>query len=222
LTDVHYPRVRDAAVGVLEALGLEAVPLEGVTCCGQAFYNSGHPDLARKVGRNLFLSIEASDDPIIILSGSCTHFIRGHYPRLFGIGMGIDEVCFEFTEVITRFTGAEIMGRLENPLKAAYHPSCHLLRGLKLRDEPFGLLGGIDNLELVRVNKEETCCGFGGVFSAVYPEVSAKMAEEKAGTILDAGADVVVAADAGCLSRMERSGVSAMHIAELLWMGMKR
>jgi L-lactate dehydrogenase complex protein LldE len=222
MTEIHYPGVLSAAIGVLGSLGLDAVPLEGATCCGQAFYNSGHPDMARKVGRNLFYAIEASDDPIIILSGSCAQFVREHYPWLFGIGMGIDEVCFEFTEFITRVAGADIRGSLGKPMKAAYHPACHLLRGLKLKDEPIALLREIDNLELVRIHKEETCCGFGGVFSAVYPEVSAKMAEEKARTIMDAGADVVVAADAGCLRRMERSGVKTIHIAELLWMGMNR
>jgi L-lactate dehydrogenase complex protein LldE len=178
--------------------------------------------MARKVGRNLFYAIEASDDPIIMLSGSCTQFVREHYPRLFGIGMGIDEVCFEFTEFVTRIAGADIKGSLVEPMKAAYHPACHLLRGLKLKEEPFNLMQGIKNLELIRIEKEETCCGFGGVFSAIYPEVSSKMADEKVQAIRDAGADVVISADAGCLRRMERSGIKAMHIAELLWMGMKR
>ncbi|NIM06283.1 MAG: Fe-S oxidoreductase, partial [Armatimonadetes bacterium] len=118
--------------------------------------------------------------------------------------------------------GADIKGSLGEPLKAAYHPACHLLRGLKIKEEPLNLLRGIDNLELVRIHKEETCCGFGGVFSAVYPEVSSKMAEEKAKTVKDAGADVVVSADAGCLRRMERSGIKAMHVAELLWMGIRK
>jgi len=221
MTEIHYPGVLEAATGVLGSIGLEAAPLDGVTCCGQAFFNSGHPEMARKVGRSLFYAIENSPDPVIVLSGSCAQFIREHYPRLFGIGMDIDESCFEFTEFITRLAGAEIKGRLATPMRAAYHPACHLLRGIGLREEPFALLRGIENLELVKVHKEETCCGFGGVFSAVYPEVSRKMAEEKVGTIRDAGADVVVAADAGCLRRMELSGLRAMHVAELLWMGVR-
>lgn len=222
MTEIYYPGVRSAAAGVLGSLGLDAVPLEGATCCGQAFYNSGHPDMAWKVGRNLFYAIESSDDPIIILSGSCANFVREQYPGLFGIGMGIDEVCFEFTEFITKVAGADIKGSLDKPMKAAYHPACHLLRGLKLKEEPFDLLRGIGNLELMRINKEDTCCGFGGVFSAVYPEVSSKMAEEKAQAVKDSGADVVVSADAGCLRRLERSGIKTMHIAELLWAGMKK
>jgi L-lactate dehydrogenase complex protein LldE len=60
------------------------------------------------------------------------------------------------------------------------------------------------------------------MFSAVCPEVSSKMADEKAQAVRDAGANVVVSADAGCLRRMERSGIKAMHIAELLWAGMKK
>ncbi len=34
-------------------------------------------------------------------------------------------------------------------------------------------------LELVPLPGEETCCGFGGVFSVIYPEVSKAMMEAK-------------------------------------------
>ncbi len=221
LTEIYYPGVMPAALGVLGALGVEAVPLEGVTCCGQAFFNSGHPDMAKKVGQRLFKSIVESEEPVVMLSGSCTVFVKEHYPRLFGIGMGIDGGCFEFTEFLARALEADIKGALNEPVRAAYHPACHLLRGLKLKDEPFALLSRIENLELVRINKEETCCGFGGIFSAVYPEVSARMADEKAIALRDAGAEVFVSADAGCLRRVEKSGFKAAHIAEVLWAGMR-
>jgi L-lactate dehydrogenase complex protein LldE len=221
LTEIYYPGVMPAALGVLGALGVEAVSLKGATCCGQAFMNSGHPEMAKKVGRKLFRSILASEDPVVFTSGSCAFFVREHYPRLFGIGIGIDELCFEFTEFIARALEADIEGALKDPVRAAYHPACHLLRGLKLKDEPFALLSRIKNLELVRINKEETCCGFGGIFSAVYPEVSDRMADEKAQALRDAGAELFVSTDAGCLRRVEKSGLKATHIAEILWAGMR-
>lgn len=216
MTGICYPRVLDDARAVLGALGVEAAPLRGATCCGQAFMNSGHPEMAKKVGRGLFKSISESQEPAVMLSGSCAFFVREHHPRLFGAGADIAGRCFEFTEFLFKVLNADIKGSLKKPLRAAYHPSCHLLRGIKLKDEPFSILMGIEGLDLVRIEKEATCCGFGGVFSAIYPEVSERMAEEKVRAIREAGADAVVAADAGCMRRIERSGMRAVHIAEVL------
>lgn len=222
MTEMYYPGVAPAALEVLDALGVEASPLKGVTCCGQAFFNSGHPAMARKVGRRLFESIMESEAPVVMVSGSCAHFVRERYPTLFGKDASPGGRCFEFTEFIAGKLKADIGGTLKKPLRAAYHPSCHLLRGLKLKDEPFEILRSIENLELLHINKEETCCGFGGIFSAVYPEVSARMAAEKAEAIRETGASAFISSDAGCMRRIESVGIRAIHIAELLRDGLKR
>ncbi len=77
-------------------------------------------------------------------------------------------------------------------------------------------------MELVPLNEEETCCGFGGSFSVIYPEVSRAMMENKIRNIEASGAETVVACDAGCLMNiaggLKKSGlhVRALHIAQIL------
>lgn len=72
------------------------------------------------------------------------------------------------------------------------------------------------------MNQEETCCGFGGAFSVIYPEVSRAMMETKVRNIQSSGAEVVVAGDAGCLMniagglRKTGSPVRALHLADVL------
>jgi L-lactate dehydrogenase complex protein LldE len=72
------------------------------------------------------------------------------------------------------------------------------------------------------LEQEETCCGFGGVFSVVYPEVSRSMMEAKLNHIQASGAEYVVAADAGCLMnisgglRKANSAVKPLHIIQIL------
>jgi L-lactate dehydrogenase complex protein LldE len=108
------------------------------------------------------------------------------------------------------------------PHKVTYHASCHTLRGLGVRDEPKTLLRYVKELELVPLPEEETCCGFGGAFSVIYPEVSNSMMEAKVRAIEASGAEAVVALDPGCLMNMagglrkHRSKVQAMHLIELL------
>ena len=84
------------------------------------------------------------------------------------------------------------------------------------------MLSAVRGLELVPLEGEEVCCGFGGVFSVVYPEVSRAMLADKIGHIAATGAEAVVACDAGCLMNigggLRRAGmpVKAMHLIEVL------
>jgi len=52
---------------------------------------------------------------------------------------------------------------------------------------------------LIQLNESDTCCGFGGIFSVVYPEVSKAMMETKVKNILAGNAEVVVVSEPGCL-----------------------
>ena len=128
---------------------------------------------------------------------------------------------FECSEFLVRELKVVDVGA-RFPHRVTYHASCHLLRGLGLRDEPKQLLRAVEGLELVPLPGEETCCGFGGVFSVVYPEVSKAMMEAKLDSIQASGAEVVVAGDAGCLMnvggglRKRHSPVRAMHLIEVL------
>src|SRR6185503_17289068 len=106
--------------------------------------------------------------------------------------------------------------------KVALHQSCHLLRELKVKTEPQALLARVKGIELVELERADQCCGFGGLFSIKYPDISGGILEDKIESIEKSGADVVVACDVGCLMHigggLSRASCHArtMHIAELL------
>ena len=89
--------------------------------------------------------------------------------------------------------------------EVAYHDSCHMLRELRLHDQPRALLAAVADLhELPRADR---CCGFGGTFSIRYPDVSTAMADDKlasAATISAAHASRAPTRDASCRSRAGR------------------
>jgi L-lactate dehydrogenase complex protein LldE len=80
----------------------------------------------------------------------------------------------------------------------------------------------VRGLELIPLPEEETCCGFGGIFSVVYPEVSRTMMENKVHNIQASGAQVVVVSEPGCLMNIAGgltqvgSTVRAMHLIQIL------
>ena len=215
-------------VAVLERLGLQVEMPEGQACCGQPLYNSGFQSQTRAAARNWLKVFAPTDGYIIAPSGSCAEFARHRYPQLFEEGsweraaaLETAERTFEFTEFLTKALHVTDVGA-RFPHKVTYHASCHILRGLGLREEPKQLLAAVRGLEFVPLNEEETCCGFGGIFSVVYPEVSRDMMLDKVRNVAASGAEAVVVSEPGCLMnvagglRKVGSNIRAMHIAEVL------
>ncbi|MDJ0624230.1 MAG: (Fe-S)-binding protein [Desulfocapsaceae bacterium] len=231
LVDSMFPEVGDAMVEVFDRLGVPMEYPEKQTCCGQPAFNSGYSREA-KVAARRFIEIFADSEKIVCPSGSCVHMVRHHYPQLFAddpleLRMRVKEIgnrCYEFSEYLTDVLGAVNIGA-EFPGKVTYHDSCHLLRGLGIREQPRKLLNNVAGLELIEMNDSDICCGFGGTFSVNYPEISTALVDEKIDNILASGADYVVGCDVSCLmnikGRLSRRGenVKVKHIAEVLAAG---
>jgi L-lactate dehydrogenase complex protein LldE len=215
-------------VCVLERLGLQCEMPEGQTCCGQPFYNSGFQSQTVEPARRWLRAFGGTEGYIVAPSASCVEFVRHRYPELFPAGTPEHEAAleaaertFEFTEFLTRVLKVTDVGA-RFPHRVTYHASCHILRGLGLRDEPKQLLRAVQGLDLIPLPDEDTCCGFGGIFSVVYPEVSRDMMQAKVHSIQACGAEVVVVAEPGCLMNVAGglhklgSPVKAMHLIQVL------
>lgn len=169
-----------------------------------------------------------SDADIVSPSGSCVDMVRHHYPHLFEKGsveyeqaVVLANRTYEFSEyLVHKYNGVDLGAVF--PHRVTYHASCHLLRGLGIKDEPKSLLQKVKGLELVPLGEEDTCCGFGGIFSVVFPDVSQVMMNRKIQNIQSSGADIVTACDAGCLMNIggglkkANSNIKAMHLIDIL------
>ena len=83
LVDRFFPDTGMAVVAVLERLGLEVEFPEAQTCCGQPAFNAGYPDEARALARHTIDVLSASDEPVVIPSGSCGDMVIHQYEALF-------------------------------------------------------------------------------------------------------------------------------------------
>ena len=106
--------------------------------------------------------------------------------------------------------------------RVTYHDSCSGLRELGIKAQPRQLLASVEGLSLTELDNAEVCCGFGGTFSVKYPEISARMAADKAAAVDATGVDTLLAGDLGCLlhlsGKMRRDGSNrrVYHVAEVL------
>lgn len=226
LVDLVRPSVGFAAVKLLEASGVRvSVPLQ--TCCGQPAYNSGDRESARRIAAE---TIEAFSgfDYVVAPSGSCAAMLKLHYPRLFEgdeesrlKALAFADRVHELTDFLVRVRKFKVDGSLP-PCRVAYHDSCSGLRELSLGGQARALLSGVQGLEIADIPEGQACCGFGGLFSVKYPDISDALVEKKVANILETGATVVTGGDLGCLmniaGKLKREGhaVACRHVAEIL------
>ncbi len=228
LSEQFFPDTLKNMVALLERLGVVPAFPEAQTCCGQPFFNNGFQEDARKVARGWLQAFGQSPDPIVSPSASCVAMVRHHYPELFpegspehALALDLSRRTFEFSEYLTHQLKVVDVGA-SFPHRVTYHATCHLLRELHMRDEPKQLLKAVRGLEFVEMKEEETCCGFGGSLSVLYPGVSQAMMDHKVQNVIDSGAEVMVVAEAGCLMNirggLKRAGsaIRAMHLIDIL------
>lgn len=227
LVDLVRPRVGFAAVKLLEDAGctVEVPPTQ--TCCGQPAWNAGADGDAAAIARAVIDAFEPYDY-VVVPSGSCAGMIRNHYPEALATdeayakrARALAEKTYELTSFLVRVCGVEGV-EARCACTAGYHNSCSSLREMGVRDEPRKLLAGVEGFAVKELADAQVCCGFGGLFSVKYPEISERMADDKLADAEKAGVDTLVGGDLGCLlhlaGRAERQGkaIRIRHVAEVL------
>ncbi|MDZ7760745.1 MAG: (Fe-S)-binding protein [Desulfovermiculus sp.] len=227
LVDAFQPQVAQSMVDIFSHLGLEVECPTEQTCCGQMAFNAGHRKEAAVAARH-FVTMFEDAEVIVCPSGSCTAMVVHHYPQLLATdhrwaerAKRVAAKTYEFTQFVVDALGVQDLGS-KYAGTATYHDSCHLARSLGIREQPRLLLNNISGLNLVEMEDSDRCCGFGGVFSIKYPEISSALLQDKVTNIRNSGAELVVGCDVGCLMNIQgmlhRQGsrIQTMHIAQLL------
>lgn len=225
--DQMFPETGWNMVKVLKKAGVEANYNPSQTCCGQPHYNSGYWNYSRKMAEK-FLSDFPHDRPIIVPSASCAGFIRNHYASLLK----------DMPKELKRFQNlhknvVELSDYLVNQLKqtdfgatfnhrVTYHDGCAALREYGIKNEPRKLLNNVKHLQLIEMNENDVCCGFGGTFMVKFSSISTAMVQQKVENALNTKAEYIVSSEASCLininSYIEKNNVplKTLHLADVL------
>jgi L-lactate dehydrogenase complex protein LldE len=241
LVNEFAPQIGFSVVRVLERLGYTVEVPADQTCCGQPPFNAGFQDQARVAAQHTITVLEATEGPIIIPSGSCGDMVVHQFAELFRAGTrsrsepaetvpaggwgdrahAVASRCREFSAFVADHLHLlPVTRRLDTAV--AYHPSCHLMRGLGIDREPRAVIAAVEGARMVDLSNGDECCGFGGLFSVKHPEISGRMLDHKLASVEASGADRLVSCDLGCLLHMggglhrRGSPVKVQHLAELL------
>ncbi len=229
--DQFYPRVGIATLEVLERLGCNVHFPPNQTCCGQPMANSGYQHLDKGCD-DLIVKNFSGYDYIVGPSGSCILHIKHHlHGANEAASAEIRGRVFEFTEFLTDILKVESL-EASFPYKVGMHQSCHGQRGLHLSQmservappfsKPEKLLSMVKGIQLIKPDRVDECCGFGGTFCVFEEAVSAKMGKDRVRDHQQKGVEVITGVDVSCLMHLEgiirrqNAPVRVMHIAEIL------
>ena len=223
--DQFYPQVAVASLELLEKLGCEVIVPQDQTCCGQPMANSGFASSTEGCDTN-FTHNFGGFDYIVGPSGSCVLHLKEHHPSE-KIRNSVYEIC-EFLTDVLKVTS--LSAKFQH--RVGLHQSCHGQRGLRLssmterNEKPFSkledLLGLVEGVEILKPERSDECCGFGGTFCVTEEAVSVKMGQDRIKEHDANAVEFIVGADTSCLMHMEgilrRQGskVQVKHIVEIL------
>jgi L-lactate dehydrogenase complex protein LldE len=235
LIDQFTPQAGLDTVKLLEREGIHVHYPEQQTCCGQPAHSSGYPDEARAVAlAQLNLFVEPW--PVVVPSGSCGGMMRTHYPHLFADdpelhvkALELAERVYELSEFLVHVVNFSHED-LGEPCTVALHTSCHARRQMGVHETSSALLDSLEKVQVKEQARREECCGFGGTFALLYPDISAAIATDKVASIKETGAPCVVSADCGCLLNIigrsdkqdelagcQQPSLVGEHLASFLW-----
>jgi glycolate oxidase iron-sulfur subunit len=227
---VFFSPVNEATARVLAAEGCDVFAPAAQGCCGALALHAGRDEDARAFARELIAVFEdALPDQvheIVVNAAGC-----GSTMKIYGELLAGDP---QWAERAARFSArvrdvTEMLADLpprapRQPISArvAYHDACHLAHAQGVRAEPRAVLETIPGLAIVPLAEPDVCCGSAGIFNLVQPELAAELGQRKAAHIADAGVDLVVTSNPGCILQIRaalRSAVrepEVIHIVELL------
>ena len=220
LLDFIYTDLARDVILNLNSIGYKVEFPMGQACCGCPATNMGDTVNAAKEAEINIEAMEAEKyDYIVSACPSCTHQLR-NYPTFFEEGSEMHQRAktladktFDFCKLFHDLGGVADAGD-GKPVKMTYHDSCHLCRSLRVTEEQRELLKHTKGVEFVEMEEHDNCCGFGGSYSVLYPEIAAPILEKKIQNIQASGAEVVAVDCPGCMMQI-RGGLDSRGLDDI-------
>ncbi len=218
--DVHRATQR-----VLEAAGFGVTPTSDLApCCGALQTHAGMTGDARSLAEAMMASLsqgQYAEAPIVVNSAGC-----GAAMKDYGHLLGTEEAAafarrvFDASEFLADHVDKleavfESSGGAPVDLRVAVQDPCHLRHVQRVHEATRVVLKPFVR-ELVELNDDGLCCGAGGAYSVLQPELAGQIRDRKVEAIDLAAPDVVASANPGCSMHLAQADVATIHPMELV------
>jgi glycolate oxidase iron-sulfur subunit len=214
--DAWMREVHVAAQRVVEATGAAVqFPDANGSCCGALHEHAGLTREAKRLAQRTMRAFPG-DDAILVDSAGCGAMLRD-YGRL----LGTDEARRFSARVVDIHTW--LAARLDQlPEQApgavravvAVQDPCHLRHVQRAHEAVRVVLARY--ADVVELDDEGLCCGAGGAYSMLQPELATEIRDRKLAAIARSGAPVVASANPGCALHLASGGVETRHPVQIV------
>ena len=216
--DAWLRRTHRSTASVIEATGatFQCSP-DSAGCCGALHVHAGLEDEAADLARATIAAMPG-DDAIVVNSAGC-----GAAMKEYGHLLGTDEArAFSARVVDVHEWLAERVDRLPEPTRemdpVIVQDPCHLRHVQKAHLPVRTVLGRYTRL--VELDDDGLCCGAGGAYSVLQPELGSAIRERKVDVIervrRGSGARVVASGNPGCAMHLAAAGLEVRHPIDLV------
>ena len=196
-------------------------------CCGYPLFMAGYQkEFGELAKENVELFLKNGVEEIIAACPACTETFS-HYPEYIRkADFKVYHILKYLVEAIER---AWIQPSREIPLKVTYHDPCHIVRYLRMADEPRKVIQSIPGIslkEMAHAKFETRCCGGGGGLLTVNPKMSLEIAANRILEAEETNAETIVTACPTCESvleaiiKRERKNLNVRDVVELLYLSL--
>ncbi|MBC7114919.1 MAG: (Fe-S)-binding protein [Archaeoglobi archaeon] len=162
-------RRKETLKRVLEIAEMLEWSLVEEVCCGSPVKRIGDLALFRELVKRNYENLRKFSEVVVLCAG-CYRTLSEDY-RKFGAPLKVSHITEELA-------GMTFEAEIE---RATYHDPCHLGRAFSFYEPPRELLrkAGVELVEMKRNRENSRCCGGGGGFRALHPEVSRRIAMKR-------------------------------------------
>jgi heterodisulfide reductase subunit B len=195
----------EAVVKVLRKLGIQPGYLaENEPCCGTTLYHAGLQSKFAENARKAYKTLkDAGVRRIVGVVPYCTHALKTLFPLFI---KDYDIEVKHFLEIVAERISL-LKLRYPRPVRVTYHDPCQMVRYMNLVEEPRLILRSIEGIALVEPEwtrgEWATCCGGGGGFETVFPELSEVLAINRVNELLETRPDIIVTHCPGCIMQLK-------------------
>ncbi len=214
--DAWQRDVHQAGVRVLEAAGFGVRPTNDLApCCGALQAHAGLTDETRSLADTMMANLSDDDRPIIVDSAGCGAAMKD-YGHLLGTekAKAFANRVFDIQEFLAQHV--EALPKVEPlDIRVAVQDPCHLRHVQRVHLATRTVLAPFVR-ELVELNDDGLCCGAGGSFSVLQPELAGDIRDRKVAVIDSVSPDLVASANPGCSMHLGAAGVQTIHPMEIV------
>ena len=184
-------------------------------CCGLPFLSEGNLERFIEAAEHNLNQLGVNYDYMVTDCASCESTVLDYKNYVKHENLVPAEKSVNWGDLIA-LKGLKF--EFKKPVKVTFHKPCHLKNDAFL----MRILNNCKNIEYVKMENYDACCGLSGSFTLKNRAMSIELAKQKAENIIKTGADVVITTCPACILGLKQgliasgSNIKVMSILEFL------